>query len=168
MTRDELAELRKSLGLKRPITKDEMAPSESQEQMALFRWAGNAKNTTPELAWLYSVPNGGLRSKASAGKIKGEGAKSGVFDIALDAARGGFFGLRIELKVPALPAIKGVRDKRPAGKLSPEQLCWHAHYIDEGYAAHIAYGWLQARDILVEYLARERTNIFPRPNRSGP
>jgi len=47
---------------------------------------------------LYAIPNGGLRSKGTAGRIKAEGGKRGELDINLDIARGAYHGLRIELK----------------------------------------------------------------------
>lgn len=154
MTPAELAALRKTMGLKPKA--DLLAPkvmSESQHQMDLFRWAAYATSTHPELRWLHSVPNGGYRTKATAGKMKGEGQKPGVPDIFLDVARGAKHGLRIELKVPRVPGIKGVTKTVSAGVVSEEQALWLAHYAAEGYAAHAAYGWDHAKDIILEYLS---------------
>jgi len=109
----------------------------------------------PELAWLYASANGGLRTAATAGRLKGEGVKAGVFDLSLDCARRGFHGLRIELKVPAVPGIKGVCKAKPAGSPSAEQLAWQKNYLAEGYQAVICYGWLEARDVLIDYLKKD-------------
>lgn len=46
----------------------------------------------------YSVPNGGLRNKAVAGKLKAEGQNKGVSDLMLDLPSMGFHGLKIEMK----------------------------------------------------------------------
>jgi hypothetical protein len=150
----EVALLRKQLGMK-PAA-DPTAPwsaDESTHQRNLLTWCSNAKATMPELAWVYAVPNGLYANKASAGKAKAEGMKAGVFDLGLDVARHGFHGLKIELKVPKVPAVKGVSPSKPAGRPSPEQLAWHQHYLDNGYRAEFCYGWEAAAEILKEYLS---------------
>lgn len=60
---------------------------------------------------LHSVPNGGARSKATAGKLKAEGVVAGVSDLELKIARHGYHGLCIEMKTPE-------------GRQSPEQKQW--------------------------------------------
>lgn len=127
--------------------------SEDGHQVVLFHWASLAKGKYPELAWLYAVPNGGLRSKAVACKLKAGGVKAGVLDVHLDVARKGFHGLRIELKVPETKAIPGVTKRTPPGSISPEQKAWINHHIEQGYSARIAYGWVEAMEILVDYLS---------------
>lgn len=47
---------------------------------------------------LFSVPNGGHRSKSQAGKLKAEGVKSGVSDIILLYPSRGYNSLCIEMK----------------------------------------------------------------------
>jgi len=153
VTPAELAALRKTMGLK--PTADPLGPramSESQHQMALFRWAAYATATHPELRWLHSIPNGGYRTKATAGKMKGEGAKPGVPDLFLDVPRQSKNGLRIELKVPRVQGIKGATKTVSAGALSAEQKEWLDHYQRCGYEAKVAYGWAEAKDIILEYL----------------
>lgn len=127
--------------------------SEDGHQVVLFHWCDLAKGKYPELAWLYAVPNGGLRSKAVAGKLKAGGVKAGVLDLHLDVARKGFHGLRIELKVPEVRAIPGVTKRTPPGRISPEQQAWIDHHIEQGYNARVAYGWTEAMEILVGYLS---------------
>ena len=71
-------------------------PTEDQEQIALFNWAAWMSNTKwPELELMYHVPNGGYRNKAEAGRFRAQGVKSGVPDIVLPVARGGWHGLYI-------------------------------------------------------------------------
>ena len=55
---------------------------------------------TPSLLKLFHIPNGGLRSKSVAIKLKAEGVRSGIPDLFYPEARGGFFGLWIEMKKP--------------------------------------------------------------------
>lgn len=153
MTPAELADLRKTMGLKpKADPKAARVMNESAHQMALFRWAEYAHATHPELRWLHSIPNGGLRSKATAGKMKGEGQKPGVCDLFLDVARHGMHGLRIELKTPRVQGIPGATKTVVAGSLSPEQKEWLAHYRTEGYETHVAYGWVEAQEIILRYL----------------
>ena len=150
----ELAALRLTLGLKPaadPLA--DWSANESTHQRHLMTWCSHAKATMPELAWLYASANGGLRTAATAGRLKGEGVKAGVFDLSLDCARHGFHGLRLELKVPSVPGINGVRKAKPAGKPSSEQLAWQANYTAEGYRAVICYGWLEAKKTLEWYLS---------------
>lgn len=71
---------------------------ESGHQEALFSWAAYRTEIMPELQYMYHVPNGGKRDKATAAVLKRQGVKAGVPDIMLPAARAGYHGLYIELK----------------------------------------------------------------------
>lgn len=112
---------------------------EHQHQVALFDWAKLMTATRPELKMLAAVPNGGLRSKAVAGKLKAEGVKSGYPDTVLDVARAGYHGLKIEMK---------------AGKntTSDTQDWWITMLLQQGYAVYVAYTWAIARDLIIAYL----------------
>lgn len=114
--------------------------TESQEQQLLFEWAALSAGRWPELALMYHIPNGGSRSKAEAGRFKAEGVKSGVPDICLPAARGGYHGLYIELK-----RVKG-------GRVSPAQQGWIAALRDQGYCACVCKGWDDAAHVIKAYL----------------
>lgn len=115
-------------------------PTESEEQQALFEWAAIQSGAYPDLELLYHIPNGGRRSKAEAGRFKAEGVKSGVPDLCLPVARGGFHGLYIELK-----RIKG-------GKIDPGQEAWIAALTKQGYHAAVCRGWIEASKALIWYL----------------
>ncbi|NJK43948.1 MAG: VRR-NUC domain-containing protein [Pleurocapsa sp. SU_196_0] len=112
---------------------------EHQAQKALFAWAATLEYRHPELKWLHAVPNGGHRNPAVAAKLKAEGVKRGVLDVFLDVPRGGFHGLRLELK---------------AGNntLTPEQREWLEHYRANGYAAFEVRGWESAAEHLEDYI----------------
>lgn len=128
--------------------------SESDHGRALFSWVQAAQGGLPDLRLFYHVPNGGSRSSKTrvtadgrvvryspeAARMKGEGVRPGVLDYNLDIARGGFFGLRLELKAPS-------------GKLSAEQREWMVAERGAGYCAVVAYGWFAAREALLAYLA---------------
>lgn len=66
---------------------------ESGHQEALFSWAAYRTGLMPELQYMYHVPNGGKRDKATAAVLKRQGVKAGVPDIMLPAARAGYHGL---------------------------------------------------------------------------
>ena len=122
---------------------DQRAPSEEDEQITLFEWAAAMTYTYPDLRWLYHVPNGGSRGKAEAGRFKAMGVRKGVPDVALDIPRGGFHGLRVEMK------------RRDGGKLSDAQRQWIDHYNAIGYRAVVCHGWQEAAKAIEEYLKGE-------------
>jgi len=118
----------------------QIIPLEHDEQRALFQWAAIHEYILPELASLYAIPNGGHRHIAVARKLKAEGVKAGVLDVNLDVARGGYHGLRIEMK-----RVKG-------GGLSPDQKEWIKRHKDNGYRAEMCRGWVAATVVIMEYL----------------
>lgn len=71
---------------------------EHNEQVTVIEWADSKLKQFPELAWLFSIPNGGQRGKAQAGKLKAEGVKRGVADLCLPVSRMGYNALYIEMK----------------------------------------------------------------------
>ena len=116
-----------------------MRQPEHLEQVTLFRWAEYQSKRLPELALMFAIPNGGLRSKATAGKLKAEGVKAGVPDICLPVARGEFHGLWIEMK---------------AGRNKPTQpqVQWHMRLSQQDHRVAVCYSWEAARDVIEEYL----------------
>lgn len=144
--------------------------SEDAHQAALFNWAWmasrhgfeaardmtayedfNTARTYGEhnkvicLELLHHVPNGGKRDKRTAAKLKATGVKAGVPDIYLDVARGGFHGLRIELK---RPATAGKRE----GITSADQKRWMSLLQEQSYYAVACVGWQEASKHLEHYL----------------
>lgn len=122
-------------------------PSEHDEQAALFEWAARNEWHEPRLALLFAIPNGGHRSKATAGKLKAEGVKAGVPDVFLPAMMGRIGerfngGLFIELK-----RVRG-------GSTSPEQRAWHDRLRRNDYRVEVCKGWVAAALVICEYLNR--------------
>lgn len=119
---------------------------EDQHQQALFDWALASLGRYPELVGLMHVPNGGRRGRREAGRLKRQGVRAGYPDLVLDVARGGYHGLRIELKATRDDLVQPPR-------VSPEQRVWLERLSAEGYRAVVCEGWEAARDELVAYLA---------------
>jgi hypothetical protein len=141
--------------------------SEDGHQAALFAWAGMAAkygwnaardnrcyrdialaSAMPghgevipvELSLMFAIANGGQRHKAVAAKLKATGVKSGVLDVCLPVARGGYHGLFIEMKKPK----KGV--------VSANQKFWALNLARQGFRVEFCYDWHKAAHILRCYL----------------
>jgi len=121
---------------------------ESRHQIALFRWAALQSNAIPALRMLLAIPNGGMRSKATAGRLKAEGVKAGCPDICLPVRSGAYGCLFLEMKRPKEPG-------KPKGRLSEVQKQWLGDLQAYGQCVGIAYGWLEAKEIILAYLRGE-------------
>lgn len=95
---------------------------ESQYQKAVIQWARYLEPQYPEIKWLHAIPNGGKRNPKEAARLKAEGVKPGVMDLFLPVARGGYFGMYIEMK-------------GPDGQLSVDQAQFQLHTFENGYYA---------------------------------
>ncbi len=108
-----------------------MNQEEHNIQAACVRWFGYAH---PELrGLLFSVPNGGARSKATAGRLKAEGVTAGVSDLILLAPR---CRANITENNAASIEIKHalcIEMKTPKGRQSPEQKAWQLLVEGHGY-----------------------------------
>lgn len=107
--------------------------------MALAYFRHSDGTLRPVLDYLFAIPNGGKRSKATAGKLKAQGVKTGVSDLFLPVPLNERCGLWIEFK-----ATKG----RP----SPEQLEWIDRMVEVGYLAMVIWGWKSAIEAIDAYL----------------
>ena len=133
----------------KPILPEQLATGlESGEQKALLCWCALNASQYPQLKWLFHIPNGGLRSKATAANMRAMGVKSGVPDLCLPIKRGPWSGLYIELKKIDLKPV----GKRKRKATSDEQDAWIKHLKLQGYGAMVCYGWEEARSALVQYL----------------
>ena len=117
-----------------------MTPTENAEQAALFQWAELASGAHPELRLLYAIPNGGLRDGRTAAILARTGVKSGVPDLCLPVARGGWHSLYLELK------------RAKGGRVSENQKTWLKRLNDAGNRAVVCRGWQQAQDMIMDYL----------------
>jgi hypothetical protein len=88
---------------------------------------------------MYAVPNGSNRSMAHALYMKREGLKSGVPDICLPVAKGGYHGLYIEMK-------------RKPNKSTPEQDAWATALMERGYYHALCWNFEEAKEQILGYL----------------
>ncbi len=113
--------------------------SESQLQILIFDWCHVNRYRYPELELLFHIPNGGYRNIATAKRLKAEGVKSGVPDLLLPIARGGYHGLFLEVKT------KG-------GVVSNNQKLWLNTLSEQGYLTSVAYSFDEAIGVIKKYL----------------
>lgn len=134
---------------------------EEAHGMALIEWRDKSLGKYPDLSKLYHVPNGGARGYAEGGRLKAQGVRKGQLDYNLDVARGGWFGLRLELKAP-----RAELGHKP--KVSPEQVAIALELSEDRYYAVVIEGWEAARDVLTWYLALPPTQATPQPQAFHP
>lgn len=153
------------------MTPEQLAKSGSEHahQRALFAriaeytnqqkamWSGGKLVLCAQLNLLFAIPNGGERHKAVAGKMKAEGAKSGVYDLFLPVPRdyverheegvtqGHYNGLFVEMKEP------GRRNHKDGG-LSDNQIIFRDNMQAQGFAMETCYTWDEAFNVLLKYL----------------
>ena len=122
-------------------TPEQLAESGSElaHQTALFAWAALERSRIPELRLLFAVFNEGFRSMRLGDQLKAAGLRSGVPDVFLPVPRHGMHGLWLELKVTG-------------NRTTAAQDMWHRDLIAQGYAVRVVYGFVEARDVLIEYL----------------
>lgn len=120
-------------------TRTTLPVREHDEQAAVIAWARIMVGRYPDLRWLASIPNGGLRDKATAARMAAEGVNAGIPDLLLAVPRGHYHGLFVELKTPT-------------GRLSDAQAAWLAHLRAVGYMAVVAVGAQAAIDAITHYL----------------
>lgn len=126
---------------------------EDEHQKSLIDWAKVCR--LPEAAhiepgakladYIFHIPNGGKRGKVEAAILKGMGTKKGVSDLFLPLPLHGKPGLWIEMKAP----FKDSKDKNYPSK---DQKEWLARMKLAGYVTAVAYGWFEAREIIINYI----------------
>jgi hypothetical protein len=124
-------------------------PTEHELQCAFFARVNDPAEQAkrPALALVHAVPNGGKRSWSVAVKLKAEGVKPGVPDIHAPLARGGYFGLWIEMK-------------RPGETTTPAQGDWLWTLAKEGYKTALHTTAEGAWAELCAYLDSPRTDVL--------
>lgn len=115
--------------------------SESAHQKALFAWAAMNMKRWPQLKYLFAIPNGGLRDKITAARLKAEGVKAGVPDVMLPWPRGSYAGLFIEMKKPGEKVRKDSAQEE-----------WHDYLRNSFYCVQVCDDWKEATVVLSKYL----------------
>ena len=122
---------------------DDEARDKRNRGADIFEWARLASCKWPELSLLYHIPNEGKRSAVTGARLKSMGLKSGVPDVCLPVARGGFHGLYVEMK------------RTLGGRMSVNQRTWLDGLRAQGYAAICCHGWHAAALEIERYLRGE-------------
>jgi ABC-type amino acid transport substrate-binding protein len=120
--------------------------TEHAHQRAFFAWLAWMKreNIYPRSDRMFAIPNGGLRDKITAARLKAEGVKAGVPDTFYPVQRyydGGmarYAGLWIEFK-------------KASGKEQVNQSEWIYTACGDGYAACTCYSWRGAAQAFADY-----------------
>lgn len=105
-----------------------MNQEEHDIQCACVKWFAYAH---PELrGLLFAIPNGGARSKATAGRLKAEGVVAGVSDLILLVPQ---WFTTWRGQEGCLDAGLCIEMKKKGGYQSPEQKAWQAKVEKFGY-----------------------------------
>jgi hypothetical protein len=113
--------------------------TEHAEQVELMRLVKMSEGKYPALKLMFACPNGGLRHRTVAAKLKAEGAKPGVPDLLLPVPLGGYTGLAIEMK-------------SMTGYASREQRDWIEALRSHGWRAEVCRGRDAAWKVVLEYV----------------
>lgn len=100
---------------------------------------------------LFAVPNGGARSKATAGKLKAEGVVAGVADLILLVPRC-FKAHDDEGWYNTVHALC-IEMKTPVGHQSPEQKEWQRLIEEHGYKYAVVRSLDEFIDVVENYLS---------------
>jgi len=119
---------------------------EHTEQVNYFNMLNKHLALTKDLILAHAIPNGGLRNKVVAKKLKAEGVKSGVPDIFIPIPRNGFHGLYIEMK------------KTKGWSINQNQKFWLNYLNDKSYYAVVCKGAFEAYDVTMDYLSGDTDN----------
>jgi hypothetical protein len=126
---------RTSLRLTSPLPLD---PLEDVHQEKLFVRVAFWENQYPALGWLFHVPNGGHRAKATAAALKRQGVKPGVLDLCLPVSR------EMERTDPhdiaTYPGLWLEMKRERNGEVSEDQEKWLKHFESEGYRSIVCWG----------------------------
>lgn|GEM_PF-1186279 len=150
----------------KPIAVSKSAPElnskEHQEQSAFFSHLFLNHYRAPELARFRAIPNGGWRGErreyrrkdgsvgeySPVGKqMQAEGVKPGTPDVCCPLARRGFHGLWLEFKVNR----NGLEDAQ-------REDC--VQLIEDGYAVHVVWTWVEALHVALWYLQLDPAELL--------
>lgn len=111
---------------------------EHYDQVRVLDWL--ERNMKEVYRYTHATPNGGLRSKTTAIKMVAEGQKKGYPDLSLDLPRGGYHGMRIEMK-------------HGDNRLTAEQFEWMTRLSAAGYYCFEARSAEEAIEAIKEYVS---------------
>ena len=123
--------------LKTPKKRKAVKHEEDALQAAVVKWF--ALQYPEWKGYFWATPNGGARSKRTAGILKATGTMSGVADLHLAVRRSNSAGLFLELKIGK-------------NKPSKEQLTFLRNMETQGYTTAEAYDFNAARAAIVAHI----------------
>ena len=137
-----------------PTSRKPKEKSEHNHQAIVVSWCSLA---FPDVL-VFAVPNGARRSVWEQRQAKAEGLESGVPDLYVEEARGGWFGLRIEMK-------RTSQRRAINGGLSDDQLRVRAQLLRKGYRCVTCYSSEEAIEAISWYLSLPPTTspTLPQP-----
>lgn len=112
-------------------------PTEHEEQKAFVQWF---RASFPRCR-IFAIPNGGARSKATAGKLKAEGVSAGVPDLFIPE-----WHLFIEMK------------RRKGGSVTEAQSDWIPYLQSVGYTVLVCRGCEAAIEAVKDHVVETLTN----------
>lgn len=124
----------------------EPRPDEHAEQIVVVEYM---KLRHPKVRF-FAVPNGGQRNKVVAAQLKAEGVSPGVPDLVFPTARGGYFGLYLEMKKRELRGW-------PKPVTRDNQTEWLDYLGLEGYETAVCYGANEAIETIDAYMSMRKT-----------
>lgn len=126
--------------------------NELSEQQAVIEWCEWHLGRYPELKSIYHITNEGKRSIAGGAQLKKAGLKSGVPDLCLPCAHGGYHALYIEMK------------KDSSCKPTENQKKWIDLLRKQGNFAVVCNSADDAIEIIQAYMSLPETEVY-RDNR---
>ncbi len=106
----------------------ERIKTEHEEQREFVSWF----RQTYRSVRIFAIPNGGMRNKATACRLKAEGVSSGVPDLLIPE-----WSTFVEMK------------RASGGVISASQSDWHEHLDDIGYRVVVCNGAEHAKEIVM-------------------
>jgi hypothetical protein len=109
---------------------DDRLPTEHEEQREFVCWF----RQTYRGVRIFAIPNGGLRGRAAAAKLKAEGVSAGVPDLCIPE-----WSLWVEMK------------RQKGGVVSADQKDWINYLSSIGHVCIVAKGFEAARDAVIKF-----------------
>lgn len=131
-------------------------------QVALIEHLKLHEHLHPELKLIHAIPNGGLRDKRVAAKLKAEGAKAGIPDLFLPVVVNRIqppaweVPSKEEQKLPKIrPGLYIEIKANPRDKLSDAQKWWKERLEKQGYCYYVARNMQDTIEFVLSYLRGE-------------
>ena len=116
--------------------------NEDTHQICLFNFYEILAARVPAIKYAFHTPNGGIRAKMTAARLKRMGVRVGVPDVLIPVTQSVYTGLAIELKYGK-------------NRCTNAQTEWLAHLQSENWSTHVIYDWTHAAAVTCQYFGIE-------------